>query len=115
MMFEELKGKINDTLLKEEAYWRQRSKTYWLRDGDRNTKYFHAVASSRKRQNSVKKLRKEDDTYAETQEEICEVARLYFSELFLNHQGTYDTALDTIQPCISEVDNLGLAGSFYRD
>lgn len=36
-------------LSQEELYWRQRAKSFWMKDGDRNTKYFHASASMRKR------------------------------------------------------------------
>jgi len=44
-------------LLQEENYWKQRSKVFWLANGDTNSKYFHASASARKRKNTIKKLR----------------------------------------------------------
>ena len=37
-----LESQINSMLVDEEIYWKQRSRADWLREGDKNTKYFHA-------------------------------------------------------------------------
>ncbi|KAH9792802.1 reverse transcriptase domain-containing protein [Citrus sinensis] len=40
-----LEKQINNMLIDEEVYWRQRSRADWLREGDKNTKFFHSKAS----------------------------------------------------------------------
>ena len=40
-----LRREINDLLDDEEIYWGQRAKALWLKEGDKNTKFFHVQAS----------------------------------------------------------------------
>lgn len=40
----------------EEIAWRQRSRALWLKEGDRNTKFFHITANAHKRSNNIDQL-----------------------------------------------------------
>ena len=44
-----LRREINDLLDNEEIYWGQRAKAHWLKEGDKNTRFFHAQASERRK------------------------------------------------------------------
>lgn len=43
--FYSAKSEVNIWLNKEEIMWRQSSKALWLKDGDKNTRFFHMKTS----------------------------------------------------------------------
>lgn len=48
-------------VLKLEISWRQKSKIAWLKEGDRNTKYFHKMVAWRWATNSINRLKVEGE------------------------------------------------------
>ncbi|KAL0329039.1 UNVERIFIED_CONTAM: hypothetical protein Sradi_4890600 [Sesamum radiatum] len=55
-----LRGELDEFLTREEIMWKQRGKAQWLREGDRNTPYFHARTSARKKKNFITTLRNKE-------------------------------------------------------
>ena len=41
----------------EEISWRQKSRETWLKEGDKNTGFFHKMANSNKMRNCLKKIK----------------------------------------------------------
>lgn len=59
-------------------YWQQRSKTHWMREGDRNTAFFHAKATKRSQTNRVEGLLDRTDGMCHTKEGMAEIVVNYF-------------------------------------
>ncbi|XP_030970526.1 uncharacterized protein LOC115990899 [Quercus lobata] len=53
---ERIRGELEKASLLEEICWRQKSRVLCIREGDRNTKFFHRVANSHRRFNSIDRL-----------------------------------------------------------
>ena len=41
----------------EEIHWRQLSRELWLREGDRNTGYFHRMANAHRRRHTMERIK----------------------------------------------------------
>ena len=41
----------------DETSWGQKSREVWLKEGDRNIRFFHKIAHSHKRRNNINKIR----------------------------------------------------------
>ncbi|KAK0588895.1 hypothetical protein LWI29_006742 [Acer saccharum] len=81
-----VEGELDDFLKVEEVFWKQRAKVSWMKEGDRNTRFFHAKASARKKRNFLSGLR-DDSGVFQTEESVMEgIISEYFSSLFASSQ-----------------------------
>ena len=53
---ERVRGELEKVTLMEEICWRQKSRVLCIREGDRNTRFFHRIATSHRRFNSIDRL-----------------------------------------------------------
>ncbi|CAA7014948.1 unnamed protein product [Microthlaspi erraticum] len=74
--------KLHEALKSEEVFWKQKSRVMWLREGDRNSKFFHAATKQRRARNRIARLKNEQGQLEETEEGIVAVATRYFRHLF---------------------------------
>ncbi|OMO90520.1 reverse transcriptase [Corchorus capsularis] len=73
---------LNELYQREEVMWRQRAKITWLRDGDRNSKFFHVMASKRNRRNGISALQDDAGNWQMNAEEIENIIGRHFKSIY---------------------------------
>ncbi|XP_077212822.1 uncharacterized protein LOC143847924 [Tasmannia lanceolata] len=68
-----------ELLMLKEISWRQRSRVKWLLEGDKNTAFFHAMASARRRRNKIESLEVEGEIVSDKERIIEEIIEFYRS------------------------------------
>lgn len=81
--------RMDELLYREEMMWLQCSRIAWLKEGDRNTRYFHQKAVWRARKNHIKKLNRQDGVWCTVPSDMERMANSYFWEVY-----TKDPTLD---------------------
>ncbi|XP_071906007.1 uncharacterized protein [Coffea arabica] len=84
-------------------FWRQKARVKWLRHGDGNSKFFHAVLRQRRVQG-----RNAHGAWVETDEDISNEAVHYFSELFSEPAGNAIDLLHVIPSIVTTEENTHL-------
>ncbi|KAJ9702452.1 hypothetical protein PVL29_004269 [Vitis rotundifolia] len=64
----EAKENYRKWVIMEETHWRQLSREIWLKEGDRNTGFFHRMASAHRRNNSLERIKINGEWFLEEQE-----------------------------------------------
>ncbi|KAL9665366.1 hypothetical protein QQ045_020785 [Rhodiola kirilowii] len=107
---------LDEWMEREELYWRQRSRAEWLKNGDRNTSYFHAKASQRKKRNHVDCLRDSKGELQESDHQIASIIIDYFVNIFKSqvapHGGGWNHDFENVPKMVSEDMNRQLMAPF---
>ncbi|KAM0834414.1 hypothetical protein ACQ4PT_063618 [Festuca glaucescens] len=90
---------MNELLYREEMLWMQRLRINWLKEGDRNTKYFHQKAVWRARKNKIKCLKDDDGVWKDTPSDMERMASSYFKDLFTRDPSIEFTDLLNLLQC----------------
>ncbi|WMV11477.1 hypothetical protein MTR67_004862 [Solanum verrucosum] len=102
---------LEEIAKREEVAWRQRSRALWLKEGDRNSKYFHRIANCHKRYNNIDKLTINGANVTEPVEIKDGIIRFY-QELYREAEGWRPQFNPRFQSMINEEDNITLQGQF---
>ena len=108
---ERVRGKLEKVTLMEEICWRQKSRVLCIRGGDRNTKFFHCVANSHRRFNSIDKLMVDGELSSYPEAIAGGISHIY-RQLYTENVAHRPLLDDVEFSCISEEDALWLDRPF---
>lgn len=74
----------------EELFWCQRSRVKWLKDGDRNSKFFHATTIQRRGRNRIDRLQDANGEWVEGQNDIFQLIVNHFHQVYTSDKPTLD-------------------------
>ena len=96
--------------------WKQRAHVKWLQSGDRNTAFFHAYASERKRKNTIKRLKRDDGAWIEDSNQLKRYITNYFFSIFsASARDNNEDILQTVQPKVSAWMNDVLCSEYTEE
>ncbi|XP_062014013.1 uncharacterized protein LOC133730438 [Rosa rugosa] len=107
--------RLQRLLSQEELLWKQRSRVTWLKDGDRNTGFFHRKASNGRRKNTLNGLYDDTGLWCDDDSGMEKVVSSYFSKMFAASELDYEAmelTLDAIQPSVTP-DMIEILGAQY--
>jgi hypothetical protein len=110
-------AEMHNLWLKEEIKAKQRSRDRDIKEGDRNTTYFHAVANQRRRKMLVHSLDGPDGPITE-EAEMLELATSFYKDLFKKEMPSgYRLAEDfySSNECVTDEQNIDLEAPFSEE
>lgn len=88
----------------------------WLKNGDRNTHYFHACVNSRIRKNNIERIKDETGKWWNSTEDVGQAFIEYYKNLFAaGREGDLGPCLQSIEPRVSERMNVELMVDFTME
>lgn len=108
-----LRYKLEKLEEQKDIYWKQRAHVHWLKNGDRNTKFFHKQATERRRRSRIRRLVQEDGGMVTDGREIHTLITEYYKTLFLSNAGNcFDEVLQHVPHRVTQEMNATLIGDF---
>lgn len=104
--FQEESKKLTEIFTQQEVFWKQRSKQLWLKEGDQNSKYFHASAKAKRKVNQIRVLQDEAGNSFDWDSGLQDLMTGYFDNLFKASVTEWGDVVNYIQTSVTEEQNL---------
>ena len=97
---------LDKDLRHEEKYWTQKAHCKWLKEGDRNTAFFHNTVKQRRQHNLIQAIKDTNGVWKHDVQDICSIGMDFFKSLFTSDGRVEDEhLLDCILRLIFDDDN----------
>ncbi|XP_070002593.1 uncharacterized protein LOC142165947 [Nicotiana tabacum] len=92
---QKVQAELIKCLALEEKYWQQKAGMTWFKEGDRNTKFFHAQVRGRRKRLKLIRIQNSGGTWIEEEQEIAEEAIKFYEEQFT--EATTHASFDIVE------------------
>ena len=111
---ERFRGELEKVTLMEEICWRRKSRVICIREGDRNTRFFHRIANSHRRFNFIDRLMVDGELSSDPKA-IASCISHFYRQLYAKTVAHRPLLDDVKFSCISEEDALWLDRPFDKE
>ena len=98
-----LADKIEERRLQDEILWRQKSRIRWLKEGEKNTKFFHRSTIQRHMHNNIAFINNRQGERLEQHEEMEKEFKDYFQDILQEPPGCRTQAIRCITQHIPKI------------
>ncbi|GJU13353.1 reverse transcriptase [Tanacetum coccineum] len=98
-----LKQNLEETWLKEEMYWHQRSRVNWLKYGDQNLRFFHLSIIHRSQRNRITMLKNGHGEWVEDPNVLNQLIRNHFEDVYRSCSSSGTRDFSDILACVESV------------
>ncbi|XP_074315315.1 uncharacterized protein LOC141651506 [Silene latifolia] len=99
-----LRKELDEVLEREEILWYQKSRVDFIRDGDRNTSYFHVSTLVRRWRNRINSLKNNDGVWVEEKNALISHVVEFYKKLY-TQDGDYDVNAEISYDLFPELSN----------
>lgn len=104
-----IKQDLDEQLARKDIPWKQRSREMWLKQGDRNTKFFHLSTIIKRQRNLINAIKTENQTWVYEHNEIGNYFLNNFKELYRSENTMTPQELeDLFTPIVTQEENTEL-------
>ena len=101
-----VQDELVEWMLRDEILWRQKSREMWLKEGDKNSKFFHVTTIIHRRRNLIDAVKAENGEWILDKSKISDYFLNNFKNVFHEKEVEFPWDLENLIPLsLSEMDN----------